>query len=324
MGIPSFKLNSSSDLTLAGTQMVSKESYHTATESLNQSISQSNNTDKNLQYINSTNLTEIFRIRSTPKTYPAMNNPNDLHPHPPIPSASRHRPSVDTIRYVTYFKLRHRRRDPTGSESRRWLFCRLHISWSHAHRFSERGFTISSRLSLLLFSLWSGWPSNVPRCHPFDAQSCGPLTDTATHWFWWQSSRPPWCCPCHSHTCQTCQPISHIVQRPAPTTSATNFNSVPRVCPEQGPSDLRRGDHLRQRTLYCSFPFRQHPQQRLHRAWTSVPPPCCPILRGTWRNWTRNSNSRRARERHISGGPRPRSLRKSLLSSRRITIRPCR
>jgi len=87
MGIPSFKLNSSSDLTLAGTQMVSKESYHTATESLNQSISQSNNTDKNLQYINSTNLTEIFRIRSTPKTYPAMNNPNDLHPHPPIPSA---------------------------------------------------------------------------------------------------------------------------------------------------------------------------------------------------------------------------------------------
>jgi len=54
MGIPSFKLNSFSDLTLAGTQMVSKESYHTATESLNQSISQSNNTDKNLQYINST------------------------------------------------------------------------------------------------------------------------------------------------------------------------------------------------------------------------------------------------------------------------------
>ena len=80
-------MNNPSDVVLAVAQMVSKESNRTATESLNRSISQSNNTNKNLQYINSTNLTEMFRIRSTPKTYPAINNPNDLHPHPPIPPA---------------------------------------------------------------------------------------------------------------------------------------------------------------------------------------------------------------------------------------------
>jgi len=87
MGTLSFNPDSSSDLVLAVAQMVSMESYHTATEPINPSTSQINNSNENLQYINPTNLTEIFRIRSTPKTHPAMNNLNNLHPHPPILSA---------------------------------------------------------------------------------------------------------------------------------------------------------------------------------------------------------------------------------------------
>jgi hypothetical protein len=65
-GIPSFNLNNPSDLAHVVPQMVSKETNRTATESINQSFYQPNNTDKNLQYINPTNSTEIFRIRSIP------------------------------------------------------------------------------------------------------------------------------------------------------------------------------------------------------------------------------------------------------------------
>jgi hypothetical protein len=80
-GIPSFNLNNPSDLAHVVVQMVSKETNRTATESINRSFYQPNNTDKNLQYINPTNSTEIFRIRSIPETHPIMNNLNDLHPH---------------------------------------------------------------------------------------------------------------------------------------------------------------------------------------------------------------------------------------------------
>ena len=95
-GIPSFNLNNPSDLAHVVAQMVTKETNRTATESINRSFYQPNNTDKNLQYINPTNSTEIFRITSIPETHPTMNNLNDLHPHAPIPA-----PDVDQQHSIT-------------------------------------------------------------------------------------------------------------------------------------------------------------------------------------------------------------------------------
>ena len=86
-GIPLFNLNNPSDLAHIVAQMVSKETSRTATESINRSFHQPDNTNKNLQYINPANLTEIIRIEATPETHLAMNNPNELHPHPPISPA---------------------------------------------------------------------------------------------------------------------------------------------------------------------------------------------------------------------------------------------
>ena len=51
-GIPSFNLNNPSDLAHIVAQMVSKETSRTATESINRSFRQPDNTNKKLQYIN--------------------------------------------------------------------------------------------------------------------------------------------------------------------------------------------------------------------------------------------------------------------------------